>query len=390
LATKLVLVVLTVVGLFMNVTLSAHATGYPVFRREVAPGVYVEVLPRAELLAGVLSQTSWVRERGPRGSGNTYYQALKSYFAPYRRHDAIKLAERLTRRGFTYDAPVAFIAGLAELPALTAPNRFDAQLVKRAGSEKALADFAKALANLASQSRFAEFLGSQSPLLDDIVRQTVSDWDLAGMVDWMQVFYGIRADEYHLVLVPAMFPGGGYGVSVRTAAGKLALYMFLRESGQTEGAPQFFTTGKTTQWLALHEWGHSFVNPALGRYPERVRSLRPLYDKVAPQMKKMAYGNVETFLNEQVLRAVVVLGVKDLLGDEAARARVQQEESIGFYLTQSTVGLLESYRQRRSEYATFEAFVPEILRSYEEYLNVVGAVHGQLPEGTHPDNERQL
>jgi hypothetical protein len=363
-------ILLTAVILILLATASGQAGSYPVFRNEVAPGVYVEVLPRAELLAGVLSQTSWVRERGPKGLGNSYYQALRSYFEPYRNHQAVRLAERLTKRGFTYDAPVAFVAGLDELPGLGASNRFDAQVVRRAGTAKTLVDLEKALADLASVARFDEFLGEHSALLDDMVRNTVSEWDLAGMIDWMREFYGWRADEYHLVLVPAMFPGGGYGVSVRTASGGLALYMFVRERGTTDGAPQFFLpeNAKAGQWLALHEWGHSFVNPSLGKYPEQVRRLAPLYNKVGKQMREMAYGNVGTFLNEQVLRAVVVLGVQDSSGEEAARARVQQEESIGFYLTQRTVELLESYRRSRNEYPTFDTFVPVILRSYEELL----------------------
>ncbi|MGI6645214.1 MAG: hypothetical protein ACOX5D_00795 [Limnochordia bacterium] len=78
----------------------------------------LKILPEMELLAGVLTQTTWMERRGPRGPGNEYYRALKEFFAEYQDHEAVAIAQRLTERGFTYDAPPALICHLGPLPEL--------------------------------------------------------------------------------------------------------------------------------------------------------------------------------------------------------------------------------------------------------------------------------
>lgn len=74
--------------------------------------------PEMELLGGVLSQTSWIKNHGPAGFGNEYFRALQTFFAPYKNHEAVRIAEALTKSGFTYDAPPGFVCHLGPLPEL--------------------------------------------------------------------------------------------------------------------------------------------------------------------------------------------------------------------------------------------------------------------------------
>lgn len=47
-----------------------------------ARDLVLTISPEMELLAGVLSQTTWIERRGPEGSGNEYYRALYEFFTP--------------------------------------------------------------------------------------------------------------------------------------------------------------------------------------------------------------------------------------------------------------------------------------------------------------------
>ncbi len=60
--------------------------------------------------------------RGPKGIGNEYFRELKNFFANYKEHQAFKLAEELTQKGFSYDAPPNFILSLGPLPNLEPIN----------------------------------------------------------------------------------------------------------------------------------------------------------------------------------------------------------------------------------------------------------------------------
>ncbi len=62
--------------------------------------VPVYVSPELELVAGVLSLTSHQAKTGwPRSGGNRYYQALTSFLAPYRNHEAVRIAESIAGVG---------------------------------------------------------------------------------------------------------------------------------------------------------------------------------------------------------------------------------------------------------------------------------------------------
>jgi len=106
----------------------------------------VEILPEIELLSGVLSHTSWRGYSGLKGKRNAYFQELNEFFKRYTRHRAFKIADRLTREGFSYDAPPHYIASLGPLPDLNTINGYEDYVVMRAGGRDILDELRLALA----------------------------------------------------------------------------------------------------------------------------------------------------------------------------------------------------------------------------------------------------
>ncbi|MFW6301806.1 MAG: hypothetical protein ACOC1W_04695, partial [Bacillota bacterium] len=68
----------------------------PVNYEGLPEGVYTQITPEVELLAGVLSQTTWIERRGvgPKRNGNYYFQKLQNFFKDYQGHQAVKIAQR--------------------------------------------------------------------------------------------------------------------------------------------------------------------------------------------------------------------------------------------------------------------------------------------------------
>lgn len=358
--------VLLLVGFLLTPVLSAEDDWAPVRITDASGQVYVEIRPEIELLAGVLSQTSWMEQAGPAGSGNRYFQELKEFFEPYQDHKAIILAEKLTKRGFTYDAPPNFILSLGSLPDLAPVNGYSQYLQKRAGGKRPLENFRQELVKLAAESDFLHFYQEQKPYLEELLISSTAGFDGQKILNWLQDFFGAEGDEYHLVLAPAFFPGGGYGATIETKDGKVLVYQIIREFGQSEDTPEFGDMYNLEQ-LSLHEWGHSFVNPALEKYRRQVRALNKLFIPVEERMAQMAYPSVEIFFNEQVLRAAVLLGTKDLYGELEYARILEMERMLGFYLTDFTVEQLTYYRESRDEYPDFVQFVPYLLEQYKQH-----------------------
>jgi hypothetical protein len=372
--------------LFMigNIVLAHHLVaeeGAPTDYQIVSPlshNIYAEILPRMELLAGVLSHTSWMELRGPRGAGNQYFQALHEFLLPYKEHEAMRIAESLTRKKFVYDAPPHFMLHLSPLPELRVQHEYSEYVSQRARGRANLEMFRVALQDLGEQSDFLAFFEQQRPLFERILHDTVNGFDATVLTNWMETFYGWSGHEFHIVLAPAMFPSGGYGVIVETNSGPL-IYQVLRDMG-TGDVPEF-QTGSSLTNLTLHEFSHSFVNPSIRQYSSLIQqyALHDLFTPVEKMMNKQAYDTTRTFLNETVVRAVSSLAIYDLYGDDRRfQGLITYQEQRGFYLTRFTIEQLQYYQQHRALYARFDDFIPYLLQQYgtqkEHLLSELGQI----------------
>lgn len=326
---------------------------------------HVLIDPRMELMAGVLSQTSWIDRRGPEGEGNAYYRELKAFFEPYRDHEAVEIAERLTGRGFTYDAPPHLALRFGDLPSLARPEAYGDYLTNRAGGVEELEAFRKALIDLYEKSDFDSFFDDHREDYASYLTHVVEGYDAQSVIDWMTDFYGLQGDSYYVVLAPAMFPGGGYGATIEKEEG-VEIYQVVRASGTSEEAPAFIS-GNQLALLTNHEWGHSFVNPAVDEHLAlvKVHRLQAFFNEVAHYMEQQAYPKPSIFFNEQILRAVTILWIEETFGEEIAEKQIAHEESRAFYLTRFTVERLREYRADRDAYPTFNDFIPELFKAYD-------------------------
>lgn len=328
-----------------------------------APGIYGGTLPRVELLAGVLSHTSWMERRGPVGSGNKYFRELHAFFDPFKDHAAIKIAEQLTTMGFTYDAPPNFILSLSALPELEAENGYSDYLLRRARGKKRLENFRVALSQLSAESGFMVFYRNHASDYRDWVSASTVDFNAEKLTDWLEDFFGWSGEEFHLVFAPAMFRGGGYGANY-TIDNRFIAYQVIRERGASTDLPDFGGS-VNVEHLSLHELGHAFVNPSLKAHRELIDDLRlvDFYRKVEKQMKEQAYGTLSTFLNESVLRAVTALGYGDFAGNNEVEYHwSRREKARGFLLQDVIVESLMKYRSNRTEYPSFRDYVPALLK----------------------------
>lgn len=339
--------------------ISHHFGTYGAF----SPSIYGGTLPRIELLAGVLSHTSWIDLRGPVLSGNAYFQELHTFFKPYKGHIAVRMAERLTKGGFAYDAPPNFILSLSALPELTAKNAYSDYLVGRAKGKNRLEQFRVALKNLSEESDFMEFYKSHAEDYKKWVNECTADYDAKGLTRWLESFFGWSGEEFHIVFAPAMFPGGGYAAHY-TIDDKLTIYQVIREHGKSLYDP-YFGTSSDLEALSLHELGHAFVNPSIEAYQDLINDYRLIdfYKKVEKQMQMQAYGSVNAFLNESVLRAVTAIAHGDFADNNDVQDQwSRSEKSKGFLLQDVIVTSLLTYRRERTQYVTFRDYVPVLLK----------------------------
>ncbi len=356
----------------------------PEFSIELAEDIIFEVDPRIELLAGVQSMTSWVRDGGsPRGADGAYYSALRSRFAPLAKGRAVKASQALTDRGFTYDAPPTMALSLDGGEAFDAPAEgWSSYLKGRAGGARRLENFRIALGEAYDASGFRGFLSEHEVEYRRWIEEASAGFDAKAIPSWLEKFYGPSTKPvYHFVFAPAMFPGGGYGFSRlagKGAGARLQVYQIVRAQGSGADGSSPFPSGKELAALGLHEFGHSFVNPALEKGSADPRLAR-IFAPVAAKMRSMAYGQVPVFLNELVLRAATVMGRKalGLIAPERVASELESERAEGFYPIARVYAMLEEYEADRARYPDFSGFGPVVLERLASEADAILAEGGR-------------
>lgn len=329
-----------------------------------ADSVEIRVHPNIELLSVVLSMTTWIETREPPDVSYHYGEDIEDHFARFKNHDAVKLAQELTDRGFTYDAPPGFILYFSEPPALKKLYPYSEYLTTRAGGENILDEFADALRRFAGESDFTLFYEEHQDFYQQLVESVRRDFDQENLVSDLEGFFGVEQASYTIILAPYMFLSGGYGSRIHES-GKFHCYEIMRVSEIKQGMPSFGSSSDI-YYLSLHEFGHSFVNPTTEDFRSEVIKYSGLFTPVADKMKSMAYGTWETMLNETLIRAFTCYTMYEESGTQKGKSCLSKEKNKGFYFIEDIYELYVDYMKTRDIYPDFKSFYPHILDKLEE------------------------
>lgn len=296
-----------------------------------------------------------------------YKEAMKAHFAPFADHEVVSLFEEMSRTGFSFDAPPYVMLHLSEPPELQLTTELPDALVERAGGRERLDRFIALIRDFAAVSDFQAFWRDQRPTIEAMVARaelaaTGADW-----VHILESYYGMSQAGYHITLAPIF--EGNYGPRVKRDAGTYELYGVLGTRAVEDGLPIFGDTDYVRH-LALHEFGHSFVNPTTARFRDEVMGYSSLAEPIADRMGKMAYDQWETIVNEHILRAVTTRMVYDREGERTAERVLHNEVNRGFIYVPVLTARLEEYEVSRDRYPTFVDFYPQLLQVFAQLTEI--------------------
>ncbi len=318
---------------------------------EAGPGVTFEVDPRIELLSGVLL---WVGRFGSAVSHAElplYGRELKDFFKNWRQLPAFDFTGSMEDQGFGFDAPPTALlrteGGLALTPI---PEGFGSNLESRAQGSGNLRSFISHLHQLSVHSGFSKFFESRRSYYEGLLTKAASETRSGEIVAWLKKYFRTEGEyRFHFVLSPAYFPSGGFGPRVdRMEQGRMVhhVYQIIRDAEKISKG--------SLDGLSFHEFGHSFVNPAMGeKIPsEAINGITSLYKIVETQMQAAAYGIPSTFLNELFVRAATIRGMETLNPSLKTDPLFLAEERKGFFPIREAYALLLEYEKDREDFFT--------------------------------------
>ncbi len=285
-----------------------------------------------------------------------YKNEVDKYFATFKDHETVKFVKKLTKQGFTYDAPPAAMLHFSN--DFEVKTAFTDYLKNRAGGEKNIAEFARLMKKFAEDTEFNTFLEAQRDLYNQTVNKFAGKLTDFHGIETLESFYGQKQRSYNLVL--SMLNSGNYGPRI-TIDGATDIYNIMSAIKTKGGSPVFQNVNRVEN-LVWHEFGHSFVNNLTRDNIDLVTNYEALLEPIKTSMKDQAYGSWETVVNEHVIRAVCLKFAEDKHGSGMAYHMKFNEIYSSFYYIDPLCEQIDFYMQNRDTYKTFEDFYPVLIK----------------------------
>lgn len=333
--------------------------------QEIHPLVVPHVDERVELLSIVFRLAE-----NPEYNMNTlpkYSAEIDQYFAPYNSHPAIQMAHMLlVKKGVSFDAVMSMAISLSPPPELKPLVTLSATVPEARWGVADTERFLPLLRDFYRDSTFAEFYAAHQEmyrLAETRFATTLNPVDFG----WYPRFYGSAPDlKYHLIL--GMNNGGGnYGPRLVEPGGHMELFSIIGCWTHDDAGMPTYPEDRGYVSTIIHEFNHSFVNPAVAEHWSEFSGAEPVFKVAADQLRRQAYGNAETMVDESLVRAAVIVYFRDAGEDRVSNLkRIRQEQRIGFLWMDQLVEMLERYEGSRTQYPSFSPFMPRVAKFYNE------------------------
>ncbi|MBL9147598.1 MAG: DUF4932 domain-containing protein [Phycisphaerae bacterium] len=328
---------------------------------------------RVELLM-IVARLAGNDEYNMPNSASPYAKRVAAHFGPYKDHKAISSFQAMRRdRGASYDAVPSLALHLDGVPSLQPRMPFEPrplQLDARWDPARTAA-FLEDLRAFAVDSNARAYFDQERGFYDAVEARLAAFAAKADAVAWFDRFFGVRQSASYVVIPGLLAGGGNFGMSVtfpetdanrRPEEIRPVLGCWTWDS---EGLPVFAV--ETYLPTYVHELCHAYTNRIVDAHKDVLEPpANRIYPAVARRMQRMAYANGLTMMYESIVRACVVRFLLERDGKDAARKEAEAQAAAGFVWVPGLAELLGTYEKDRATYPTFDAFVPEIARFFND------------------------
>ena len=299
-----------------------------------------------------------------------YVAEIETYFSPYKNNDLILYAKSLRKnRGISYDAVMSMAIHLEKKGKYFQLISEKEDNLDSRWQKKKKKKFIILLNEFYHKTKFNDFFEQHSSdykYVENSFSENLNVFD----ENWYSQFYGQTPQEDFKILIGYGNGGGNYGPKVELNNEKKIVYAILGVWKFDEVGNPIIKSDDYASTL-IHEFNHSFVNPVLEKKYFNNQNLKSAGEKLLEEqkeiMKDQAYGNWFTVINESLVRASVIQYMIDHhLKPEEIEDEIKIQEFRGFIWTRNLVNLLNTYKNQRDQYKTFESFYPKIVDFFEE------------------------
>lgn len=296
-----------------------------------------------------------------------YVADIHHHFDKFIDHPLIKYARKLRdSSGISYDAVMSMAVHLTNPPVLDSVMPFSVAIPDKRWNIESSVKFTTLLKKFYNDADFAAFYHAH--LADYAVAETRFNVLFNKLdVSWYYKFYGKAPAENFNIIIGLGNGGGNYGPHVDLNDHSKKVYAIIGSGTFDEQSVPTYEPASYLPTL-IHEFNHSFINYLTDKYEQQLKGAGILiYEKESAKMRKQAYSEWKTMMNEALVRASVISYLKTHNADtQVAEQELKQQLARGFVWIRPLVSLLEKYQMQRKTYPTLESFMPAIVSFYNK------------------------
>lgn len=326
--------------------------------KKVDSSISYEVNPYTELF-GIISiiadNSELYREAGDEYFNQNYRNEILECFNSLRNHKAVLLLTKYTRRyQFNYDAPCALFLEMADNG-----GRFSDYISKERLpiSTKKLDKLLEEIDNFIKDSDFESFYLNNKNRYKKSIDKFIDSMEDYSPEKYLFSLIGQESEKFVINLMHSV-TNSNYGLSTEKN-----YYICIAPNGPSgiDGEPSFACSLSNITSLILHELAHSFINPLTKKHSNYIKNIdeKVFYNT----FKNNPYGNnVETAVNETIIRSIECLYIKDFFPGEFDQF-LNNYLLKGFSQIPKVVDLLRKFQKERTVNENLDVFYPEILKA---------------------------
>ena len=330
----------------------------------------VEYSETVELLS-ILARTADYPEYSMDLAGQ-YTKDTETWFAPYKQHAAVALAQELhAQYGIGYERVMNMAVHLdinkGQLTLIG--NRAELNNGVNNGWQNVdVDDFLDKLNQFYRDTHFHKFFEQHRAFYDDGVKHFENEVLPKFHQDWYSRFYGTEALGHFHIVINFTYGCHNNGVNRQLPGQPLEVFAIMGyQLNPATTQPQWYPD------ILIHEFNHSFVNPLLDNTTNAAlieKVGQRLYMWAQPEMNNQAYNDWHIVINESIVRAAVFIYMKDngLIGKQTLNDIFNETWRNGFRWTPELVNSLRTYANNRDKYKTLNDYYPEIVKCIEQYV----------------------
>ena len=317
--------------------------------------VFIETNPNVELVSIVYSMTTFEWLKMPEYAAHDYWKDVKKNFESYRRHSAVKDAQKLVNSYFAWDAPYALILHHSQPPELKKVENYSPYLlmrIKESGVEREVKDFLKDLRKFAKETNFTEFYAEHLQLYNDSIKRVREKTNIENLVNWLEYFYGMNASQYHIVLAHSLYgPRHTFGVYVDSK-----VYVIVPVQDFYGGKSIFVKNTDVFNLSILWIASYYFIDRCIEKNQEDFYNLSYLYAEKGQWLKKLRNSYILAFL---------AYSIEKNSGFNYAESFLKSKMG-DLYIIPKIWEMYREYDSNRDKYPDFCSFFPKTIKALRE------------------------